>query len=69
LALITASREVKGVHLFFQDVIFIINIIGGSLKRNDELLANYTAKIIRDIDLGEFDTGRGANQIGSLQRP
>jgi hypothetical protein len=69
LALIATSREVKDVHLFFQDAIFVINIVGGSPKHNDELLANYTTEIIRDIDLGELDTGRGANQIGSLQRP
>jgi hypothetical protein len=57
------------VHLFFQDAIFVINIVRGSPKRNDELLANYVAEIIRDIDLGELDIGRGANQIGPLQRP
>jgi hypothetical protein len=33
------------------------------------LLANQTAEIMRDIELGELDTRRGANQIGSLQRP
>ena len=37
LALVTASREVKDVHLFFDHLVNIINIVVGSSKRNDEL--------------------------------
>jgi hypothetical protein len=33
------------------------------------LLANQAAEIAREIELGDLDTGKGANQIGSLQRP
>ncbi|MEJ2527969.1 MAG: DUF4371 domain-containing protein [Sulfurovaceae bacterium] len=69
LALVAASREVHEVHNFFQNANFIINVVSASPKRNDELLANQAAEIIREIELGELDTGRGANQIGSLQRP
>jgi hypothetical protein len=29
---------------------------------------SHTAEIVCDIDLRELDTGRGANQIGFLQR-
>jgi Domain of unknown function (DUF4371) len=68
LALIMASREVHKVHNFFQDAIFVINVVSISPKRNDELLANQAAEIMCDIELGELDTRRGANQIGSLQR-
>lgn len=32
------------------------------------MLANLRAQIEREIELGELDTGRGANQLGSLQR-
>jgi len=53
---------------FFQNANFIINVISASPKRNDELLANQAAEITREIELGELDIGRGANQIGSLQR-
>ncbi|XP_073360020.1 uncharacterized protein [Aegilops tauschii subsp. strangulata] len=42
--------------------------VSASPKRNDELLENQAAQIAREIELGELDTGRGANQIGSLQR-
>jgi hypothetical protein len=69
LALVAASREVQEVHNFFQNANFIINVVNASPKHNDELLANQAAEIILEIELGELDTGRGANQIGSLQRP
>jgi hypothetical protein len=69
LALVAASREVNEVHNFFQHANFIINVVSASPKRNDELLANQAAAIAREIELGELDTGRGANQISSLQRP
>ena len=69
LALVAASREVTEVHNFFQHAIFIINVVSASSKQNDEFLAVQVVEIARDIDLGELDTGKGANQIGSLQRP
>jgi hypothetical protein len=56
-------------HNFLQHVILIINVVSASPKCNDELLANQAAEIEREIELGELDTGKGANQIGSLQRP
>ncbi|KAF0934874.1 hypothetical protein E2562_028877, partial [Oryza meyeriana var. granulata] len=69
LALVATSREVHEVHNFFQHANFIINVVSASPKRNDELLANQAEEIAREIELGELDTGRGANQISSLQRP
>lgn len=69
LALVAASREVHEVHNFFQNANFIINVVSASTKRNDELLAKQAADIAREIELGELDTGRGENQMVSLQRP
>ena len=69
LALVAASIEVHEVHNFFQHAILIINVVSASPKHNDEFLANQAAEIEREIELGELDTGRGANQIGYLQRP
>ena len=37
LVLVTASREVKDVHQFFDHLVNIINIVVGSSKLNDEL--------------------------------
>jgi Domain of unknown function (DUF4371) len=68
LAFVATSREVPQVHNFIQHAIFIVNVVNVSPKRNDELLDNQAAEIARDIELGELDTGRGANQIISSQR-
>uniref|UniRef100_A0A8I6Z8B1 DUF4371 domain-containing protein n=1 Tax=Hordeum vulgare subsp. vulgare TaxID=112509 RepID=A0A8I6Z8B1_HORVV len=68
LALVAASREVNEVHNFFQHANFVVNTVSASPKRNNELLENQAAEIAREIELGELDTGRGANQIGSLPR-
>jgi hypothetical protein len=68
LALVAASREVHKVHNFFQNANFIVNTVSASPKRNDELLQNQAIAIAKEIELGELDTGRGLNQIGSLQR-
>ena len=68
LALVAASREVHKVHNFFQQANFIVNTVSASPKRNDELIQNQADEIAREIELGELDTGRGLNQIGSLQR-
>ncbi|AQK45686.1 General transcription factor 2-related zinc finger protein [Zea mays] len=57
------------VHNFFQHATFIINVVSSSTKRNDELLAAQAEEIAREIELGELDTGQGANQMSSLQRP
>ncbi|XP_059650470.1 uncharacterized protein LOC132296275 [Cornus florida] len=69
LALVASSREVIHVYQFFSKLNFIINIIGASCKRNDELQSAQVAEIAHLIALDEIETGRGANQIGSLQRP
>ena len=61
-----ASREVHEVHKFFQHANFIINVVSASTKSNDELLATQAEEIAREIELGELDTGRGANQMSSL---
>ncbi|KAJ3696949.1 hypothetical protein LUZ61_000654 [Rhynchospora tenuis] len=68
LAFIAASREVCDVHNFFQDAIYIINFISESAECKDELLAKQAEEISREVDLGELDTRKGANQIGALQR-
>nr|XP_023922400.1 zinc finger MYM-type protein 1-like [Quercus suber] len=68
LALVTASREVKDVHQFFDHLVNIINIVVGSSKRNDELQHAQSEQVENMIASNEIETGRGANQIGTLQR-
>ncbi|GJZ54783.1 zinc finger MYM-type protein 1-like protein [Tanacetum coccineum] len=44
---------------------FIVNAIGASCKRHDELQA---AEIAKMVEIGELETGTGANQIGTITR-
>ena len=39
-----------------------------SSKRNDDLCAYQVAEMENLIDLGELETGSGANQIGTLKQ-
>ncbi|XP_030964331.1 zinc finger MYM-type protein 1-like [Quercus lobata] len=68
LALVKASREVKDVHQFFDHLVNIINIVVGSSKCNDELQHAQAEQVENMIASNEIETGRGANQIGTLQR-
>jgi hypothetical protein len=48
-------------------LIFIINIVSASCKRNDELRAFQAAIIKHLVDTGEIEMGKGINQVGGLQ--
>ena len=68
LAPVKTSREVKDIHQFFDHLVNIINIVVGSSKRNDELQYAQAEQVENMIASNEIETGRGANQIGTLQR-
>ena len=68
LALVTASREVKDVHQFFDHLVNIINIVVASSKCNDELQHAQAEQVENMIASNEIEIRRGANQIGTLQR-
>ncbi|XP_027158311.1 uncharacterized protein LOC113759931 [Coffea eugenioides] len=68
LALVATSREVAFVHQFFSNLVFIINIVTASSKRNDELKEAQAIEVATKIANGELETGRGLNQIGTLKR-
>ena len=68
LTSVTASREVKDIHQFFDLLVNIINIVVGSSKRNDELQHAQAEQVENMIASNEIEIGRDANQIGTLQR-
>ncbi|KAG7943691.1 hypothetical protein I3843_15G055900, partial [Carya illinoinensis] len=68
LALVAASREVVSVHEFFSNLNFIINVVGASCKRHDELQAAQATHIAHMIAIDELESGKGANQIGTIKR-
>ncbi|KAL7094155.1 hypothetical protein ACP275_11G084100 [Erythranthe tilingii] len=63
----TSSEVILG-HRFFTKLDSIVNIVGASTKRNGELITAQRAEISRLISISELETGKGANQIGTLQR-
>ncbi|KAJ1260982.1 hypothetical protein BS78_10G273300 [Paspalum vaginatum] len=69
LALVAASKEVPEVHNFFEHLDLIVNTVVSSTKRNDDLHANQIAEMEHLIELNELETGKGTNQIRTLQRP
>eukprot|EP00268_Persea_americana_P015620 TRINITY_DN17296_c0_g1_i1.p1 TRINITY_DN17296_c0_g1~~TRINITY_DN17296_c0_g1_i1.p1 ORF type:complete len:393 (-),score=37.64 TRINITY_DN17296_c0_g1_i1:1144-2322(-) len=69
LSLVAASSEVILIHQFFSKLNFIINIVGASCKRHDELQAAQAAELERMIAIDKVETSKGLNQIGTLQRP
>ncbi|XP_071704273.1 uncharacterized protein [Rutidosis leptorrhynchoides] len=68
LALVAASREVIPIHQFFKKLSFLINVICASSKRHDELQKAKALETERLLELGEIETGKGANQAGTLKR-
>jgi hypothetical protein len=61
--------QVADVHNFFKDVATVVNTVLSSTKRNDDLHDHQVAEMEHLIELNELETGSGANQIGTLQRP
>ncbi|OMO49944.1 hypothetical protein COLO4_38284 [Corchorus olitorius] len=68
LALVAASKDEVHVHGFFDQLTSVVNFVGGSCKHQDELQAFQVAEIAHLVSIDELQTGKGANQIGTLQR-
>ncbi|KAJ8762728.1 hypothetical protein K2173_012220 [Erythroxylum novogranatense] len=68
LALVAASKEVIPIHHFFTKLNCIVNIVGASCKRNDQLKAAHAENIAHLLVVNELESGKGLNQIGTLQR-
>ncbi|XP_021849311.2 uncharacterized protein [Spinacia oleracea] len=68
LSLVAASRDVSIIHQFFSNLSFVVNVVGSSSKRLDELHATKAAEIKLLLSIGELESGRGANQMGTLKR-
>ncbi|XP_023729163.1 uncharacterized protein LOC111876821 [Lactuca sativa] len=63
-----ASQGVVALHKFFTRLSFVINVVGASSKRTDQLRDTQAEEIAYKISIDELETGRGLNQIGTLQR-
>ncbi|XP_025684945.1 uncharacterized protein [Arachis hypogaea] len=68
LALVTASREVLQIHEFFTQLNSIVTIVSASSKRHDQLQEVQTIENANLVAQNELETGKGVNQISTLQR-
>ncbi|XP_042467557.1 zinc finger MYM-type protein 1-like [Zingiber officinale] len=68
LALVAAAENEISIWLFFSNLTTIVNLVTSSSKRNAELQSAQVNEITRSVVPGERETGRGANQIGTLHR-
>ena len=69
LASVKASKQVVPISGFFLKLLLVIKTFNASCKRNKQLKVANANEITRLIDLEEFETGSGLNQIDTLQRP
>ncbi|XP_075507393.1 uncharacterized protein LOC142544219 [Primulina tabacum] len=56
LALVAASKNVTSIRQFFDKLTFIVNIVGSSCKRNDELKNAHADDIAHLIAINELET-------------
>ncbi|KAL0008765.1 hypothetical protein SO802_010267 [Lithocarpus litseifolius] len=68
LALVAASKEIIFVQSFFNRLSSIVNVVGASCKRVEQQKKAYADQIAYFVEIGELETGRGLNQISTLQR-
>ncbi|XP_075499737.1 uncharacterized protein LOC142538264 [Primulina tabacum] len=68
LALVEAAEKQISIWLFFSDLTIIVNLVTSSSKRNAELQSYQVNEIARSVVADERETGRRANQIGTLHR-
>ena len=61
LALVAASKAIIPVGKYFDWLAFIINIVGASCKRNEQLKIAQNAEFAYLIDIDELETRRGLN--------
>jgi hypothetical protein len=65
---VAASKEIIFVHQFFTNLSSIVNIICVSCNRFEELRVAQAAENAYMIEIDEIETGRGLNQIITLQQ-
>ncbi|XP_024976365.1 zinc finger MYM-type protein 1-like [Cynara cardunculus var. scolymus] len=68
LALMAVSQGVVALRKFFTTLSFVVNVVSASSKRTDQLRDAQVEEIAYLISVDELETGRGLNQIGTLQR-
>nr|XP_009587366.1 zinc finger MYM-type protein 1-like [Nicotiana tomentosiformis] len=68
LTLVAVSKKCLEVGELVLFVSNVLNIVGGSFKRMDDLRESQAEKVQEALDMGELETGRGLNQELGLAR-
>ncbi|KAG8385887.1 hypothetical protein BUALT_Bualt03G0091800 [Buddleja alternifolia] len=69
LILVATAQSVIPVEHFFSYVTVIVNLVDSSSKRHDQLQIAQAIRIEELTSTNELKTGRGKNQVGTVQRP
>ncbi|KAI3463665.1 hypothetical protein Pfo_020328, partial [Paulownia fortunei] len=69
LTLVATAQSVIPIEHFFSHLIVIVNLVNSSSKRHDQLHIANAIRIAELTSTNELETGKGKNQIGTVQRP
>ncbi|XP_044355557.1 52 kDa repressor of the inhibitor of the protein kinase isoform X3 [Triticum aestivum] len=69
LVVVAIAKKIFEVGDFFDMVSVLLNVVGASCKRKDQLREHHQEEVRKAIGCGEIATGTGLNQELSLQRP
>ncbi|XP_022865451.1 zinc finger MYM-type protein 1-like [Olea europaea var. sylvestris] len=68
LALVAVAQKHPKIETFFTSVHRLVNVVGGSAKRNDLIREKQRLNILESLNVGEISSGRGLNQETTLKR-
>ncbi|XP_016460481.2 uncharacterized protein LOC107783963 [Nicotiana tabacum] len=69
LTLVAVAKKHKELETFFAIVTNVLNVIGVSFKRRDQLWDHQTELLEQLLESGEVQSGKGLNQERGFQRP
>ncbi|XP_058198536.1 uncharacterized protein LOC131314058 [Rhododendron vialii] len=69
LAIVVVAMKDDLIGYLFQLVSKVGTVVGASCKRRDILRENKVERVVKALNLGEIESGRGLNQETSLKRP
>ncbi|KAI5657293.1 hypothetical protein M9H77_26086 [Catharanthus roseus] len=66
--LVTTTKKNGHVCTFFEYLAMIVNVVGASCKRKDDVLQKHNDDLVKRIESGEVTKGKGKNQETNLAR-
>jgi hypothetical protein len=68
LAFVAVAKNHNKITTFFNFVAIVVNVVGGSCKRQDLLREKQATRVVESVHNGELPNGQGLNQETSLKR-